>query len=211
VLYLGIDEDAVPKDFPLHHQILADGTLGEGHSIFLSLSPPWDTARAPAGQRALTASTHTRWEPWWDLRQHDPAGYAARKQTYTARMLDGIARVLPVTRDAIRLLVPGTPVSFARFTRRPFGWVGGFPQTRLGRAVPHRLARNLWLVGDSTFPGQSIAAAALGGLAVAHAILQEHGQALNMNKHAATMRNLHEEEADVIGGTLVDSTRSSAH
>ena len=211
VLYLGIDEDAVPNDFPLHHQILADGTFGEGHSIFLSLSSSWDTARAPAGQRALTASTHTRWETWWHLRQHDPAGYAARKQAYTERMLDGIARVLPTMRDAIRLLIPGTPVSFARFTRRPFGWVGGFPQTRLGRAVPRRLAPNLWLVGDSTFPGQSIAAAALGGLAVAHTILQEGGLALNLSKQVATGCTLDPEETDVIGGTLVDSTRSSTY
>jgi len=33
---------------------------------------------------------------------------------------------------------------------------------------------NLWMVGDSIFPGQSTAAVALGGLRVAQAVLSEY-------------------------------------
>jgi hypothetical protein len=74
-------------------------------------------------------------------------------------------------RDAANLVLPGTPVTFQRFTRRLWGWVGGFPQTSLFRAWGPRLGRNLWLVGDSIFPGQSVPAVALGGMRVARSLL----------------------------------------
>jgi hypothetical protein len=77
-------------------------------------------------------------------------------------------------RQAVNLVLPGTPVTFQRFTRRAWGWVGGFPQTNLFRAWGPRLAANLWLVGDSIFPGQSTAVVALGGLRVAGAVLTEN-------------------------------------
>lgn len=78
---------------------------------------------------------------------------------------------IPGLAAAARLILPGTPVSFQRFTRRSRGWVGGFPQTSLFRAWGPRLGRRLWLVGDSIFPGQSILATALGGQRVAQAAL----------------------------------------
>ena len=80
---------------------------------------------------------------------------------------------LPGIRDAARLTLPGTPVTFQHFTRRHMGWVGGFPQTSLLRTAGPRLSGRLWMVGDSTFPGQSTAAVALGGMRVAANILGE--------------------------------------
>ncbi len=86
-------------------------------------------------------------------------------------MLEAASRVLPGVGAADNLVLPGTPVTFQRFTHRVHGWVGGFPQTALARAWGPRLAPDLWMVGDSIFPGQSTAAVALGGLRVAAAIL----------------------------------------
>jgi phytoene dehydrogenase-like protein len=80
---------------------------------------------------------------------------------------------LPGLRDAAELVLPGTPVTFQRFTRRAWGWVGGFPRTTLTRAWGPRLAPGLWLVGDSVFPGQSVPAVALGGMRVARSLLAE--------------------------------------
>ncbi len=74
---------------------------------------------------------------------------------------------------AVRLALPGTPVSFQRFTHRSRGWVGGFPQTSLFRARGPRFGPNLWLVGDSIFPGQSVLATALGGERVAREMMRE--------------------------------------
>lgn len=167
VLYLGIDAAVVPQESALHHQLVLRRPYGEGNTIFLSLSPAWDGSRAPAGKRAITFSTHTDLNLWWDLFEKDPAGYKALQQQYTDRLLDAAEQAFPGLRQAAELVLPGTPVTFQRFTRRDRGWVGGFPQTGLFNAWGPRLGRGLWMVGDSIFPGQSVAAVALGGLRVA--------------------------------------------
>ena len=173
VLYLGVEGHALPAAGPLHHQVIHAEPLGEGNSVFISLSAATDAGRAPAGMRALTLSTHTALDPWWQLETHDRAAYEARRDAYTERLLDAAKRVFPGLRIAVKLALPGTPVTFQRFTRRERGWVGGFPQTNLFRAWGPRLGPRLWMVGDSIFPGQSVAAVALGGLRVAGSVAQE--------------------------------------
>ena len=173
MVYAGVDTGVLPADAPLHYQIIVDTPLGEGNSVFLSFGPGWDTGRAPPGRRALTMSTHTELAPWWTLFEHDPAGYQARKAAYTERVYQAAARAVPGLRDATNLIKPGTPVTFRRFTRRGWGWVGGFPQTNLFRAWGPRIMPGLWMAGDSIFPGQSTAAVALGGLRVADGVLHE--------------------------------------
>jgi phytoene dehydrogenase-like protein len=149
--------------------------LGEGNSVFASLSPAWDGSRAPAGHRALTISTHTALSKWWELHEHDRPAYEACKAEFAEKLLTAAEVALPGVRAAARLVMPGTPITFQRFTRRRWGWVGGFPQTSLLRSLAPRLAPSLWLVGDSIFPGQSTAAVALGGLRVAEMALRELG------------------------------------
>ena len=171
MVYVGLDGSSVPADFALHHQVVVREPFGNGNTVFLSMSPPWDAARAPDGRRALTISSHTELDGWWDLFEHDRPAYEARKQALVERVLDAAEVVLPNLREAAELILPGTPVTFQRFTRRAWGWVGGFPQTSLFRAWGPRLAPGLWMVGDSIFPGQSVPAVALGGLRVVSAIL----------------------------------------
>ncbi len=177
-LYLGVDEALIPAGFPDHHQIVQQPALplGEGNSIFLSISPKWDAGRAPAGQRVLTLSTHTRPRPWWALREQ-PGGrepYDARVERYTETLLRAAETVLPDIRARTRLRLHGTPVTFEFYTRRHRGYVGGFPQTSLLVANSSRLpVENLWMVGDSIFPGQSTAGVTLGALRVAETILRE--------------------------------------
>lgn len=172
MLYLGIDGRDLPANFPLHHQVIIGEPLGEGNSVFLSLSPAWDVQRAPVGMRAITLSTHTDLRAWHRLQASDPEAYALRKETYQEKLLAAAERALPGLRGRIHLALPATPLTFERFTRRYQGWVGGFPQTSLLRNGGPRLAKDMWLVGDSIFPGQSTAAVALGGLAVAERIIQ---------------------------------------
>jgi C-3',4' desaturase CrtD len=171
VLHLGLDAAAVPADFPLHHQVVVREPPAEGNSAFLSLSPAWDPGRAPAGRRAVTLSTHTRPGVWWDLAQRDRAAYEARRAAYTERLLAAAKVALPRLREATDLVLPGTPLTFHRYTGRAGGWVGGFPQVSLFRAMPPHLTPGVWLVGDSVFPGQSVAAVALGGMRVARSIV----------------------------------------
>lgn len=175
-LYLGLDAAHLPPDLADHHQIIVDPArpLGEGNSVFLSLSDPADPTRAPAGMRAATLSTHTAVAPWWQLRDGpDPAAYEARRAEYGERLLRAAERAVPGLRPAIRLCLPGTPATFQRYTRRPWGMVGGFAQTSLFAARgPRTGIPNLWLVGDSIFPGQSTAGVTLGALRVAATLIR---------------------------------------
>jgi phytoene dehydrogenase-like protein len=173
MLYVGIDDAILPSHLPLHHQVVVGEPMGNGNTVFLSLSPAWDEGRAPVGRRALTLSTHTELDGWWELHEHDRQGYQVRKQAYAERVLAAAEVAVPGLRDAADLILPGTPVTFQRFTRRLWGWVGGFPQTNLACTWAPRLARGLWLVGDSIFPGQSVPAVSMGGLRVARSVLGE--------------------------------------
>lgn len=179
MVYLGVEDGVIPKNLPLHQQVISGQPLGEGNSIFLSISPAWDTSRARQGRRAITISTHTRYQDWWSLYDNDRQAYEEQKAAYTMRMIKTAEEILPGLRQATELVLPGSPVTFQRFTRRAYGWVGGFPQTSLLRARGPQISPGLWMAGDSIFPGQSVAATALGGLRVARAILD--GYALNTN------------------------------
>lgn len=175
ILYLGLDASRLPQGIPDHHQVVVDPTkpLGEGNSVFISLSDPTDITRAPEGMRAATLSTHTTVDTWWAAAKQDPAVYAARKEEYTQRVLQAAERAIPGIGGAARLILPGTPLTFQFYTRRPLGMVGGFPQTSLLHARgPGTGLPNIWLVGDSVFPGQSTAGTTLGGWRVARAVTE---------------------------------------
>lgn len=175
VMHMGIDAAKLPADLPDHHQIISDydSPMGETRTAFLSLSPTWDTTRAPAGMRAATVTTHTDPRPWWDLLQRDPAAYGERKADYTEKLLAALERTIPGWRGAVKLLLPGTPVTYEFYTGRHMGMVGGFPQTSLFTArTPLTGLPNARLVGDSIFPGQSTAGVTLGALRVAADVLR---------------------------------------
>lgn len=169
-LHLGVERHKLPINLPEHHQIITemDGPLGEGRSIFISISPEWDRSRAPEGHRAVTITTHTRIQPWWDLLEQDYALYESRKASYTERILNNIDSVIPGFSSSVDLTLPGTPVTYDYYTGRHAGMVGGFPQTSLFKARgPKTGIANLRLVGDSIFPGQSTAGVTLGAIRVA--------------------------------------------
>lgn len=175
-LYLGLDANRLATGISSHHQVILDPTrpLGEGNSVFISLSEPDDPTRAPTGMQAATLSTHTAVSPWWRLRHQETAtAYHERRHQYAERLINAAEQALPGLRSAIRLCLPGTPVTFEFYTRRPRGMVGGFSQTSpFNTRGPDTGIPNLWLVGDSIFPGQSTAGTTLGGMRVATAVLQ---------------------------------------
>ncbi len=176
-VYAGIDASVVPDGFPLHHQVLLREPLGEGNSTFLSISPGWDAARAPSGRRAVTLSTHTRLDSWWGLEKDGPA-YSARGGVYrpaarrrgASAARNSLGRRIGAARDAgyLRAL---------HAQDRGLGW--RFPANQPVPIVCPRLAPAIWLAGDSIFPGQSVAATALGGLRVAEQVLRSLGCGLD--------------------------------
>ncbi len=175
VLHLGVKADAIPADFPDHHQIITtmEGPLGEGRSIFMSFSPTWDATRAPEGQRALTVTTHTNVQQWWDLLESDEATYYRRKGEYAELIISEIDKLIPGFRNGLTLTLPGTPVTYQFYTDRYLGMVGGFPSTSLFRMRgPRTGISNTRIVGDSIFPGQSTAGVSLGAMRVSDDVMR---------------------------------------
>jgi len=139
-------------------------------NLLVSVSPAADGARAPAGHHAVTVSTHVDAARWTTLAR-DGAAYEAAKRTLEARLLEQVERLLPGFRDGLAYLRSGTPRTFARYTRRADGTVGGFPQTvrHANFAAPsHRTdVPGLFLAGDTVFPGQGALGATSSGFIAA--------------------------------------------
>jgi C-3',4' desaturase CrtD len=177
-LYLGLDRTKLGPLSSTHHQVITDSNLplGEGNSVFISAAESEDGNRAPAGKLPATLSTHTTVDRWWHLFQTDKAAYFDLREEYAERMLKAAERAIPGLRSAVELCLPGTPLTFAFYTRRSRGMVGGFPQTSLLSARgPATGIPNVWLVGDSVFPGQSTAGVTLGAMRVAADVLHATG------------------------------------
>ncbi len=169
-LHVGIESSKLPTNLTAdHHQIILDmdGPLGETRSLFVSMSPEWDSSRAPAGHRAVTITTHTHVQKWWDYLAKGHEVYSEQKRIYADKMLDGVNQVIPGFKDAVKLLLPGSPVTYEFYTQRHLGMAGGFPQRSLFTArSPRTGIANIRLVGDSIFPGQSTAGVTLGAMRV---------------------------------------------
>ncbi|NMW17722.1 MAG: FAD-dependent oxidoreductase [Chlorobiaceae bacterium] len=174
VLYLGMDLDLL-SPLPTHHvQIVgASGELAEGNSIFVSFSPAEEPGRAPEGLCAVTISTHTRPEQWFQAKEKGSAVYKELKSAFTEHLLDVLSEQFPQARDAVRSITAGTPVTWKRYTGRFQGLVGGYPQTSLFKVRgPATSFDNLFLVGDSIFPGQSLPGVVTGARRAIELLLQ---------------------------------------
>ncbi|HEY9850538.1 MAG TPA: C-3',4' desaturase CrtD [Leptolyngbyaceae cyanobacterium] len=157
VVYLGVEERAIPKDCPPHLQFLydGDGPIGENNSLFVSVSRPGD-GRAPAGKATITASSFTDVRPWFDRDNYDEL-----KEKYTEKAIGLLSQYFHLTPESIVHVEAATPRTFARFTARSRGIVGGIGQ-RIPTFGPFGFANrtpidHLWLVGDSTHPGEGTA------------------------------------------------------
>jgi len=171
--YVAVDREAVADDAPLFHQVLQsyDRPTHDGNNVLVSLSPPEDPGYGPPDVRVATLSTHVPPGDWWGL---DRAAYAARKRDYAGRMLAALGRALP---DAPARLVHAefaTPQSFARYTRRTLGAVGGPPVSRGNSNAfavdPGVFGNGVWVVGDSVFPGQGTMATVISAVRVVERI-----------------------------------------
>ncbi|PZO60367.1 MAG: C-3',4' desaturase CrtD [Phormidesmis priestleyi] len=159
VIYLGVEQAAIPAQCPPHLQFLYDydGPIAENNSLFVSVSRPGD-GRAPEGKATIIASSFTDVKPWYDC---DEAGYRAMKAQYTATALSRLKDYFDLRPEHLVHVEAATPRSFETFTGRERGIVGGIGQ-RVSTFGPFGFAtrtpiQNLWLVGDSTHPGEGTA------------------------------------------------------
>ncbi|ARU63764.1 hypothetical protein CBW65_02935 [Tumebacillus avium] len=168
-LYLGCED--VFKTEALFHQFIEryDAPLTEGNQFLVSLSAPDDRLRTEPGKRALTISTHTELDRWWERER-----YEELKDAYTERILTSLERQFPQVRGAVDVSLPATPVTFQRFVLREQGKVGGYiPSGKfswMSSYSPMSGVEGMWLCGDTVFPGAGTLGTALSGWMVADRI-----------------------------------------
>ncbi|MBG1267907.1 C-3',4' desaturase CrtD [Nostoc sp. WHI] len=170
VVYLGVDASAIPLGCPPHLQFMydADRPIGENNSLFVSVSHPGD-GRAPEGKATIIASSFVDPTPWW---QTD--NYEELKQKYTQEAIAHLAQYFYLKPETIIHVEAATPRTFAHFTARDRGIVGGIGQ-RIPTFGPFGFANrtpidHLWLVGDSTHPGEGTAGVSYSALTVVRQI-----------------------------------------
>ncbi|MBD2205028.1 C-3',4' desaturase CrtD [Calothrix sp. FACHB-1219] len=171
VVYLGVDASAIPADCPPHLQFLynAEGPIGENNSLFVSVSHPGD-GRAPEGKATIIASSFVDTRRWWRTEN-----YAELKQQYTEQAIARLGQYFYLKPETIIHQEAATPRTFANFTARDRGIVGGIGQ-RIPTFGPFGFANrtpieHLWLVGDSTHPGEGTAGVSYSALTVVRQIL----------------------------------------
>ncbi len=159
VIYLGVEQAAIPENCPPHLQFMYDydGPIAENNSLFVSVSRPGD-GRAPEGKATVIASSFTEVQQWYDC---DEAAYKVMKERYTQEAISRLKNYFDLRPEHLVHVEAATPRSFETFTGRDRGIVGG-----IGQSVPtfgpfgfatRTPIKNLWLVGDSTHPGEGTA------------------------------------------------------
>ncbi|WNZ25217.1 C-3',4' desaturase CrtD [Leptolyngbya sp. NK1-12] len=177
VIYLGVKQDAIPANCPPHLQFLYDydGPIGENNSLFVSVSHPGD-GRAPEGYATVIASSFTHPTIWWNGEAASDS-YQSLKQHYTDTAIQRLGQFFHLTPDTIVHVEAATPRTFAHYTGRDQGIVGGIGQ-RISTFGPFGFANrtpinHLWLVGDSTHPGEGTAGVSYSALTVVRQIEAE--------------------------------------
>ncbi|HEX8098379.1 MAG TPA: NAD(P)/FAD-dependent oxidoreductase [Pyrinomonadaceae bacterium] len=166
LLFLSLDEEGARR-LPAEHVLaVTDWQEGEAYNpetaqLMFSASPGWDGARAPAGKRAVTVATFTEASQWFSFHE-DEAEHEEQDQSFLESIWGRLHAALPELGDSVEVIETATPRTFYESTRRKLGMVGGVGQSLDvfgANALTHRThIPNLFMVGDSVFPGNGVAA-----------------------------------------------------
>lgn len=177
LLFLGMDEETCAR-LPAEH-ILALTGWQEGQAFdpeeaqFMMAAAPEGLAHAPQGKRALTVSAFTEASQWFAFHE-DETELEQQDQMALERLWERLHAAMPELGDGVEVIETWTPRAFYDATRRKLGMVGGAGQALevFGPlSLTHKTALpNLFMVGDTVFPGQGVAAVTQSALIVANEI-----------------------------------------
>ncbi len=176
VFYGAINRRDLPKYNSGHIQIMSK----KFDSVFISISFDGD-GRAPVGQATVIASAFTDVLHWSSLMKVE---YEESKKLMLQNFLEVLYFELGV--DSCKWLHKelATPRSFARWTGRPLGGVGGLGQTPTAFGpfgLPSRTPlKGLWLCGDSIYPGEGTAGVSQSAVMACRQLISDHGRELNL-------------------------------
>ena len=176
VFYGALNRAALPANCPNHMQI-ADEHLG---SLFISISMDGDL-RAPKGMATVIASIFTDIENWTSLKFKS---YSSKKDFVTTQITNILNQKLNLSNMSWVHQELATPKSFARWTGRPGGIVGGLGQhpSQFGPfGLPSRTPlKGLWLCGDSIYPGEGTAGVSQSAMMAIRQLMESKGSQLNI-------------------------------
>lgn len=163
--YAALPETIIQDDLAFRQ--IHDPILPSGHA-FISLSQAGDLNRAPTGCRTLTMSCHI---PLGQFARKDKERYAQQISSMQDKFETILEREFPGFREHAIERHPGGPGAWVRYTSRPDGGVGGYPQlpsTSLFRAASFRTGvPGLYIIGDTVFPGAGTIGATTSAIHVA--------------------------------------------
>jgi C-3',4' desaturase CrtD len=182
-IFVSLEEEAavrLPSDKILALSEWQEGEMFDaGQSLFmLGSSPAWD-ARAPEGRRAATISTFTDAEQWFAFHA-DESEHEEQDQRALEALWKRVHASLPELGAGAEVFETATPRTFYERTRRRLGMVGGVgqsPEVFGARGPTHKTAiPDLFMVGDTVFPGNGVAAVTHCALVVANEIAPPAGR-----------------------------------
>jgi phytoene dehydrogenase-like protein len=179
VMYLGMDE-AAAKRIPNNTLALTDWQEGQifdpQEALFMfAPAPSWDT-RGPAGKCAVTAVAFTDVDQWFTFHESEE-----HQDQLDQSMLEScwrhIHQAMPELGDGLEVIETATPSTLYRSTRRKFGMMGGVG-IALAEFGPEAVGsntslNNVFMVGDTTFPGAGIAPLSFAALSLADRLLSQ--------------------------------------
>ena len=176
VFYGALSRSTLPSDCPSHIQIF-DEKFG---SLFISISIENDQ-RAPAGMATLISSIFVDIDQWSNL---DSESYVYKKNMLLKEITTLINSHLDLSETSWTHQELSTPRSFARWTGRPCGIVGGLGQ-HPSQFGPFGLSsrtplKGLWLCGDSIYPGEGTAGVSQSAMMVVRQLMESKGRRLNI-------------------------------
>lgn len=180
-LHIGFDASGL-EHLDLHHLVVDtwDAVDAEQNVVLISIASVADASLAPKGKHCLHAyyPATEPWEIWENLRGDE---YKRLKEERSKALWRAVERVIPDIQDRVEYSCVGSPLTHARYLRRHKGTYG--PAWKAGEEVfpfGNTPIKDLYCVGDFTFPGIGLPAVAASGAVVANSIvpLAKHEQLL---------------------------------
>jgi prolycopene isomerase len=191
VSYMSLDMDLLANGYEAaHHLISHTYDYNELYNDFeanmlseteynhsLNLASISDPSLAPPGFSTLEIQLNVPYTP--------KDGWSTLKEIMAEKLIKRAQKLIPDIEDHLVVQEVSTPLSFEKITGSRYGAVGWapYPEYTGLKALHHATpVKNLYLAGQWTEPGESLAACMLSGLQVSKMILDREGLKNSINE-----------------------------
>jgi len=173
---VSVPEDVVPSGFHNHTVVIPDHTTGLGDTSIIYVPSVDDPSLAPSGRHAVTLINVVDYNDWVPQGGSRAVANAEQDALRIKRALELAEEVLPGISERGEVKGTFSPPGLEQTLRRRFGAVGG-PEQTVQQSLNKRQGNlteidGLFLVGDSTFPGEGVVAVTISGMTCADQVEQ---------------------------------------